>query len=116
MRFKLILLLTFFYCTVSYSQLNGYASFVKENDSARFSMIQEYSKNKWKTDVGAIEYEINKQSEGYMLAMELLNKHFECADHKPIIVMEMLKYSTDLDNFSDANWYRIYQEIKNRMD
>ena len=115
MRFKIILLLVFLYYGVSYSQLNELTVLIKENDSLRFSYIEEYSKNKWNTE-SAIQFEINKQSEGFIKVMRLLSEHNECQSHKTIIAMEMLKYSSDSDNFSDANWWRIYQEIKNRMD
>ena len=116
MRLKLILLFVFFYCGVIYSQLNELSLLVKNTDQTRFSYIEEYAKNKWNDDAGAMEFEINKQSEGYVLVLKLLNEHWECQEHKTLIALEINKNSTDHDDFSDANWWRIYQEIKNRMN
>ena len=115
MRLKLILLLTFLYYGITYSQLSELSILIQDNDPQRFTYIQEYSKNKWNTE-SAIEFEINKQTEGFVKVMRLLSEHSECQSHKTIILMEMLKYSHDKDNFSDTNWWRVYQEIKNRMD
>jgi hypothetical protein len=115
MRLKLILLLTFLYCGISYSQLSELSLLVKKNSPQQYSYIEEYSKNKWESD-SAVAFEINKQTEGWVHVIKLLNEHYDCQEHKTIIVMAMLKYSEDSDNFSDANWWAIYQEIKNRMN
>ena len=106
------------YCTVASAQLNVFANHIKEIDSTRFTMIENYAKSKWNTasDVNLIEFEINKQSEGYVNVMKLLNEHWGCQKNKTIIAMEMLKHSNDPDYFSDANWWVIHIEIRNRLE
>lgn len=118
MRLIFITILLFFSFNTMFGQLNVYAKHIKEQDSARFNMLKRYAVLKWNTvtDIGLIEYEINKQSEGYVNVMALLNEHWECQSHKTTILMGMLRYSNDSDDFKDANWWRIYMEIKSKLN
>lgn len=101
---------------MSFGQLNVFAEYIKEHIPNQFIMLEDYAKAKWKIDAGVIEYEINKQSEGYVHVMKMINNHRNCKEHQDIILSEILKYSKHHDTFSDVNWWRIYLELRGKLN